>query len=273
MAARPESEFTARGLHQRPSEPGPSCAPVQSTYRHRPSGQEGAQSQHRPGPHSLILSSRVRVVPSGKAIPGHQRQGMPHSMVPCRLASEAREGGRHVLPPSRMTREQGLFMNSVPLRDRAGFAARFVESLIAVSVVTFAAVAVATSAVAVSAPRAITRRTKPTTKVLQLLLARHLEDSKSESWGYEVATEIGLGVASVYPILRRLERAGWLLSRDENPGEARNESVRPPRTYFRVNPEHLGAIRQELAVTDARQRDAQPSAQGGRKSRALGSAG
>ncbi|MFF7566588.1 PadR family transcriptional regulator [Streptomyces pseudovenezuelae] len=161
-------------------------------------------------------------------------------------------------------------MNSVPLRDRAGFGARFVESMIAASVVTFAAVAVATSAVAVSTPRAITRRTKPTTKVLTLLLNRHLEDSESESWGYDIATATGLGVASVYPILRRLERAGWLLSRDEDPGEARNDKVRPSRTYFRINPEHLGEIRQEMAVHDARQRSTQSSAPGGARSRAIG---
>jgi hypothetical protein len=136
-----------------------------------------------------------------------------------------------------------------------------------------AAAAVVTSTFAISTPRAISRRTKPTTRVLNLLVDRHLNDSASESWGYDVAAGTGLGTASVYPILRRLERAGWLLSRDEGSVDARTGGNRPPRTYFRINPEHWGAIRQELALRDARPRDAQSSAQGGTRSRAMGGAG
>ncbi|MER6433222.1 hypothetical protein ABT272_36690 [Streptomyces sp900105245] len=108
-----------------------------------------------------------------------------------------------------------------------------------------------------ASPPAILRWTKPTLLVVMLLIERHLADPESESWGFDVAKATGLQAATAYPILRRLERAGWLLSRDEETNErAANGRATPPRTYFRINPPQLGVIRQELAEYEARQRSA-----------------
>ncbi|MER6471517.1 hypothetical protein [Streptomyces collinus] len=109
---------------------------------------------------------------------------------------------------------------------------------------------------AAASPPAILRWTKPTLLVVMLLIERHLADPESESWGFDVAKATGLQAATAYPILRRLERAGWLLSRDEETNERESGRATPPRTYFRINPPQLGEIRQELAEYEARQRSA-----------------
>jgi hypothetical protein len=119
-------------------------------------------------------------------------------------------------------------------------------------------------------PPAIERWTKPTLLVVNLLIQRHLADPRSESWGLDVAKALHLSAASTYPILRRLQRAKWLLDRDEKPDEQQLERGRPPRTYFRINPEKLGEIRQALAERDARQRAKQSSARQAQGSRVTG---
>lgn len=47
-------------------------------------------------------------------------------------------------------------------------------------------------------------------------------------YGYEIITEAQLLSGSVYPILRRLEAAGWLESREEPSPPA----GRPPRRFY-----------------------------------------
>ena len=66
----------------------------------------------------------------------------------------------------------------------------------------------------------------------------HVADPGFEFYGLQAAEELGYGPGSIYPALRRLERAGWLLRREEDSREPR-ETGRPPRTYFRVNPDNL----------------------------------
>ena len=86
-----------------------------------------------------------------------------------------------------------------------------------------------------------------TTAVLKLLIERHIADKDSESWGHEVAEATGFMTATVYPTLRRLERANWVLARDEGCIDVLTHGSQPPRTYFRINPGHIGSIRQEIA--------------------------
>ncbi|WP_063819265.1 PadR family transcriptional regulator [Herbidospora cretacea] len=51
------------------------------------------------------------------------------------------------------------------------------------------------------------RMTTPTRLVLDLLLATDPDDPP---WGYRITEETGLGPGTVYPILERLEQAGWI---------------------------------------------------------------
>lgn len=48
-------------------------------------------------------------------------------------------------------------------------------------------------------------------------------------FGYEILRETGLTSGSVYPILHRLEEAGWLVSAEE----PSPEKGRPPRRCYR----------------------------------------
>ena len=70
------------------------------------------------------------------------------------------------------------------------------------------------------------RLTRSTTLVLAALAdgVRH---------GFDVLDETGLESGTVYPILRRLERAGLVRSRWEAVQRARSEG-RPPRRYYEL---------------------------------------
>ncbi|MEU4169810.1 hypothetical protein AB0F46_23390 [Streptomyces sp. NPDC026665] len=106
------------------------------------------------------------------------------------------------------------------------------------------------------------RFTKALMDVARALIDRHMADPASEVFGLEVAQETGYGAGTVYPILRRLEGVGWLLSREEAAGMLRS-TPRPPRVYYRIDPQHLGAIRQRLAEVEARRRMFGSSVTGG----------
>ncbi|MFF8476050.1 PadR family transcriptional regulator [Streptomyces sp. NPDC015414] len=97
------------------------------------------------------------------------------------------------------------------------------------------------------------RWTRVAIDVTRYVCERHMTEPDFEFYGFQAADELGYGPGSIYPVVRRLERAGWLISREERDNEPR-ETGRPPRTYYRVNPEHLQAIRQRVAELDARAR-------------------
>jgi DNA-binding PadR family transcriptional regulator len=104
------------------------------------------------------------------------------------------------------------------------------------------------------------------------LLDLFRRDQAEDVTGIEIAEATRISVATTYPVLRRLERAGWLLARDELPDENPMERGRPPRTYFRINPQFKTEIQQELAEADARQR-AKGSARATRRTSSPGGAG
>lgn len=72
------------------------------------------------------------------------------------------------------------------------------------------------------------RLTMPTMKVLRA----YCEDPKAELTGWDVGLSVKLGSGTVYPILARLERAGWLSARWED--VAPEDVGRPRRRYYRV---------------------------------------
>jgi PadR family transcriptional regulator PadR len=86
------------------------------------------------------------------------------------------------------------------------------------------------------------RITGPTLKVLGALLS----SGRVELSGAEIARATNLASGTLYPILFRLERAGWLESRweEEDPRALR----RPRRRFYQVT--GLGARNARAAVKD-----------------------
>ncbi|MGH9324875.1 MAG: PadR family transcriptional regulator [Vicinamibacteria bacterium] len=68
--------------------------------------------------------------------------------------------------------------------------------------------------------------TYPTALVLEAL-------ARGYHHGFQIMDVTGLPSGTVYPLLRRLDRAGLLSSRWEKPSVARREQ-RPPRRYYQL---------------------------------------
>jgi DNA-binding PadR family transcriptional regulator len=77
----------------------------------------------------------------------------------------------------------------------------------------------------------------------QLVLRAMLDKPASEYYGLQLCEETGLPGGTVYPILARLEQAGWVVSNWEDPAEHIPEG-RPRRRYYRLADE--GAAREGL---------------------------
>lgn len=73
-----------------------------------------------------------------------------------------------------------------------------------------------------------------------------LDDPDVPRYGLELMKATGLPSGSLYPILARLERAGWVRSRRERIKKA--DKARPPRRYYELTAEGLAAARHELAA-------------------------
>ncbi|MFD9889661.1 PadR family transcriptional regulator [Amycolatopsis sp. NPDC059027] len=84
------------------------------------------------------------------------------------------------------------------------------------------------------------RMTLPTQLVLHVLI----DEPDREMYGLQLCDAAGLPSGTIHPILARLEKAGWLLSRWENI-DAREEG-RPKRRYYRLNPDSLATVKAAL---------------------------
>jgi PadR family transcriptional regulator, regulatory protein PadR len=73
----------------------------------------------------------------------------------------------------------------------------------------------------------------------QAVLAAFLEDPTADHYGLDLSRSAGLRSGTIYPILARLEEAGWVESSWEAVDPA--EVGRPARRYYRVT--DLGAAR------------------------------
>jgi len=82
---------------------------------------------------------------------------------------------------------------------------------------------------------------------VRLVLAQfsdHTDVPDGELYGRQICEATSLKPGTVYPILIRLERVGWLVS-DWEPGR---HPGRPPRRYYRLTGEGWAAVRQERAL-------------------------
>lgn len=89
----------------------------------------------------------------------------------------------------------------------------------------------------------LSRITDATVDVLRALL-----DSHGPVWGLALVKTAGRPAGSVYPILERLERAGWL----ESEWEQDASRPGPRRRYYTLSEGGAVAARQAIAVRVAR---------------------
>ena len=100
------------------------------------------------------------------------------------------------------------------------------------------------------------RMTIPTLRVLAALIA----DPVTEHYGLELCHAAGLPSGSVYPILARLETAGWVVGSWEDIDEAAEGRRR--RRYYRLNGKGLERARAALAEREAALRPIWPGGLG-----------
>ena len=97
----------------------------------------------------------------------------------------------------------------------------------------------------------VTERIRITVSVAQVLAAL-LDDPEAGRYGLELMRATGLPSGTLYPILTRLQEAGWVRAdwEDIDP----SVEGRPARRYHRLTPEGVAAARVELAALQARLR-------------------
>jgi DNA-binding PadR family transcriptional regulator len=84
----------------------------------------------------------------------------------------------------------------------------------------------------------------------EALLTALLNSTTSWRYGYDLSKETGLKSGTLYPILMRLERQGWLETRWEEAAV----SGRPPRHLYRLSASGLTEARRLLMAAVERSR-------------------
>jgi PadR family transcriptional regulator, regulatory protein PadR len=85
------------------------------------------------------------------------------------------------------------------------------------------------------------RLTIPLAKVLAVFLS----DVDTARYGVDLMEQSGLGSGTIYPILQKLQAAGWVSSEWEREDPA--ELGRPVRRYYLLTPNGAEQARQRLA--------------------------
>lgn len=83
------------------------------------------------------------------------------------------------------------------------------------------------------------------TTAVARVLAAMLADPGTERYGLDLMHDTGLASGTLYPILLRLERAGWVESQWEDIDPV--AEGRPSRRYYRLTAAGATAARRELA--------------------------
>ncbi|HEY3009773.1 MAG TPA: PadR family transcriptional regulator [Micromonosporaceae bacterium] len=86
------------------------------------------------------------------------------------------------------------------------------------------------------------RITTPVLKVVSAMLA----DPAAERYGLDLMQDTGLASGTLYPILVRLERAGWVESHWEDIDPV--AEGRPSRRYYRLTRDGAARARHEIAL-------------------------
>src|SRR5262245_50452504 len=84
------------------------------------------------------------------------------------------------------------------------------------------------------------------TMTVAKVLRVFLEDPNAPRYGLELMKATGMPSGSLYPVLARLEHAGWVRSSREQIDPV--VEGRPARRYYELTPDGLVAARYELAA-------------------------
>jgi PadR family transcriptional regulator, regulatory protein PadR len=103
------------------------------------------------------------------------------------------------------------------------------------------------------------RITVPVARVLSAFLG----DPGVDRYGLDLMGDTGLPSGTLYPILQRLQRAGWVDARWEEIDPV--ASGRPARRYYRLTPDGVAAARQALAELHAQTSPAKTPRAGSRR--------
>jgi DNA-binding PadR family transcriptional regulator len=94
------------------------------------------------------------------------------------------------------------------------------------------------------------------TQQTRAVLAEFNKKPDAELYGTVLKKRTKLHPGTLYPILNRLEEAGWLTSRREPrygmPGYRQRSKGGPPRRYYRLTSEGWAVARQEAAPNRSR---------------------
>ncbi|MGW5218770.1 PadR family transcriptional regulator [Nocardia sp. NPDC004085] len=82
------------------------------------------------------------------------------------------------------------------------------------------------------------------------VLREFLEDPHEHRYGFDLMQRCGLSSGSLYPILARLEKAGWIVGHFEQIDPVKEG--RRPRKYYTLTAEGSRAATRELAALSAR---------------------
>jgi PadR family transcriptional regulator, regulatory protein PadR len=105
------------------------------------------------------------------------------------------------------------------------------------------------------------------TVAVAAVLRVFLEDCERSRYGYELMQVTGFPSGKLYPVLARLERAGWL-AKEREPVDPVSAG-RPARRLYRISEEGIAAASRELALLSEQLRPLGPqvsttAADGGR---------
>jgi PadR family transcriptional regulator PadR len=90
----------------------------------------------------------------------------------------------------------------------------------------------------------------------QAILAALLQDVTHQHYGLELAKAAGLPSGTIYPMLARLEREGWVESERENIDAS--VAGRRPRRYYRLTGAGMRVAQSEISQTVERLRPEPP---------------
>jgi PadR family transcriptional regulator PadR len=90
------------------------------------------------------------------------------------------------------------------------------------------------------------------TAAVGAVLAVLLAEPDSDRYGLELMQAAGLPSGTLYPVLARLEKAGWVVAEWETIDPV--AAGRPARRYYRLTPDGAVAARHELAALQRRLR-------------------
>lgn len=100
------------------------------------------------------------------------------------------------------------------------------------------------------------------TLAVAAVLRIFLDDVSSPRYGYDLMRQTGFASGKLYPILARLEGAGWLVKESEDVDPA--AAGRPARRMYRLSADAVPGVRQAMAVVNEQVRVRQAAPEGRR---------